>query len=82
MNTYRLLNIIGLGSILSVIIYFVAYAHEYSKEKVISGLVFYFAATVIYFLFVFLYHKSKLGQKITLYGLSAIALVLIYLLLG
>ncbi|WP_010530217.1 hypothetical protein [Lentibacillus jeotgali] len=81
MSTHKLLNIIGLVSIVSVIIYFMAYTHEYSKDEIISGLVFYFVAAAIYFLFVYLYHKSNLGQKIVLYGLSTIILILIFLLL-
>lgn len=81
MSTHNFLNLIGLLSIVSVIIYFMAYAHEYSKDEVISGLIFYGVATVIYFLFVYLYHKSKLGQKIVLYGLGIITLIPIFLLL-
>ncbi len=82
MSTHKLLNVIGLVTIVSVIIYFMAYNHEYSKDKIISGLIFYLAATVIYFLFVYLYHKSKQGQKLVLYGLGIITLILIFLLLG
>ncbi|MTW86472.1 hypothetical protein F3157_12490 [Virgibacillus dakarensis] len=81
MSTHKFLNLIGIVPIVSVIIYFMIYAHKYSKDEVISGLIFYFVATAICFLFVHLYHKSKLGQKIVLYGLGIITLILIILLL-
>ncbi len=80
MSTHKFLNLIGLVSIVSVIIYFIAYAYEYSKDEVISGLLFYFVATVIYFLFVYFYHKSKSGQKIVLYGLGIVTLIIIFVL--
>ncbi|TMN22649.1 hypothetical protein [Lentibacillus cibarius] len=82
MSTHKLLNLIGLVSIISVIIYFVAYAHLYNKDEIISGLIFYFVTTAVYFLFVYLYHKNNLGQKIVLYGLGVITLIPIFLLLG
>ncbi|GAA0435819.1 hypothetical protein GCM10008934_26650 [Virgibacillus salarius] len=80
MSTYKLLNLIGLVSIVSVLLYFMAYAHEYSKDKVITGLIFYFVAALLYFLFGYLYHKSKTGQTIVLCGLAIITIFLLFIL--
>ncbi len=82
MSTYKLLNLIGLVSIVSVLLYFMAYAHEYSKNKVITitGLIFYFVAALLYFLFGYLYHKSKTGQTIVLCGLAIITIFLLFIL--
>ncbi|MCF6138249.1 hypothetical protein [Pseudalkalibacillus berkeleyi] len=79
MDTKKLHYIIAFISFPVIILHFV-FGH-YTTEEFVSGILFYFLATVIYMLLVYLFNKGELGKKIVLFALILIGLVNIIMIL-
>lgn len=73
MGISKLLYSIGLVSLVSLVLYFVFYAHIYTQSELIEAYAFFGAAVAIYFIFVFLYNRGNVGKWLSLAGLVLIA---------
>ncbi|MCY8000124.1 hypothetical protein [Bacillus haynesii] len=75
MTGRNLLYIFGVILFLGWSLQFVINLDHYSNSDIITGMIFICVVLAYYFLSVYLYHKSPLGQKIVLYSLFIVAVI-------
>ncbi|GAA0453370.1 hypothetical protein [Alkalibacillus silvisoli] len=73
MNVSKLLYLIGVISLVSLVLYFLFYAHLYTHSDLIEAYAFFGIAVATYFVFVFIYNKGNIGKLLSLVGLVLIA---------
>ncbi len=70
----------GIFSFITIVLHFWGYSREYTKDELVSGIVFFIIAGIVYFLFVFFFFKGETGKKTVFWGLIVVILILLYLL--
>ncbi|WP_026571908.1 hypothetical protein [Sediminibacillus terrae] len=70
----------GLFSFIAIMLHFWGYSHQYTQEMLVTGIVSFIIAGVLYFLFVFCYFRGGFGKKVVFWGLIAVIFLLLFLL--